>query len=194
MGNSTSNSPEPEQSVTRLLNRLAAGDRSVEQLLVEQIYGELRRIARRRMRHERGNHTLQPTALANEAYIRLVHHPANNWAGRTHFFAAAAMMMRNILVDCAREHRAAKRGGGQLFVTLDDRIARGGPVTAKVLDLHEKLDRLAEFDPRQARVVDMHYFGGLTFEEIGEHLAISARTAKKDWEMARSWLLSELSS
>jgi RNA polymerase sigma-70 factor, ECF subfamily len=144
------------------------------------------------MKRERINHTLQPTALVNEAYIRLVECPDQNWKCRGHFYAAASKVMRHILVDYARAHQAAKRAGAAQQVKLDDRLSRTEPMTIEILELNEALDRLAEFDPRQVRVVELHFFGGLDFEEIGELLEISSRTVKRDWSMARSWLITQL--
>lgn len=193
MGSSTGNSPAPDGSVTHLLNRVVEGDRAAESLLLGQVYNELRRIAHRQMIRERPNHTLQPTALANEAYLRLVQAAPPKWAGRTHFFALAAKVMRNILVDCARERQRAKRGGGRQMVTLDSRVPQAGGSPVEVLALHEALERLAEFDPRAVEVVELHYFGGLTFREIAQHVGTSEKTAKRDWDLARAWLRRELS-
>jgi RNA polymerase sigma-70 factor (ECF subfamily) len=184
--------PPYDDSITALLRRLADGDRAAEQLLIPQISDELHRIAKRHMKRERMNHTLQPTALVNEAYIRLVECPDPNWKCRGHFYAAAAKVMRHILVDHARAHQAAKRAGAAQRVKLDDRLARTEPMTIEILELNEALDRLAEFDPRQVRVVELHFFGGLDFAEIGEILEISSRSAKRDWSMARSWLITQL--
>src|SRR5277367_929770 len=155
-----------DNSITALLVQLSAGKREVESQLIPQVYAELRRLAARYMRAERGNHTLQPTALVNEAYTRLVQQPQVPWQSRAHFFATASQLMRHILVDHARKRQAGKRGGVQRQVTLDEAILQSQERTVDVLILNEALERLAQFDPRQARIVELHFFGGLTFEEI----------------------------
>jgi RNA polymerase sigma factor (TIGR02999 family) len=145
------------------------------------------------MRFERGNHTLQPTALVHEAYVRLADASSSVWADRSRILALAAHAMRNILVDHARAHRAEKRGAGALQVTLDDALAVKDEPLADLLAVDEALKRLEEFDPRQTQVLEMHFFGGLTFDEIAEQLGVSSRTIKRDWEMARAWMHHELS-
>jgi RNA polymerase sigma-70 factor (ECF subfamily) len=188
--------PEPpgsDNSITALLGQLSAGNREVEAILIPQVYGELRRLAARYMRHERGEHTLQPTALVNEAYAQLVKQPQVPWQSRAHFFATASRLMRHILVDHARKRLAAKRGGLQHQVTLDEEVFQAQDRTIDVLVLHEALEHLTELDPRQARIVELHFFGGLNFEEIAEVLEVSERTVKRDWTMARAWLKGELS-
>jgi RNA polymerase sigma-70 factor, ECF subfamily len=185
--------PRSDNSITTLLMQLSAGNRDVEAQLIPQVYGELRRLAAHYMRQERGNHTLQPTALVNEAYTRLVQQPQIPWQNRAHFFATASQLMRHILVDHARAHQANKRGGIQRQVTLDDAILKSQNRTIDVLILHEALEHLAQFDARQARIVELHFFGGLKFEEIAEVLEVSDRTVKRDWSMARAWLKGELS-
>ena len=188
--------PEPggsDNSITALLAELSAGNRDVESRLIPQVYGELRRLAANYMRSERGNHTLQPTALVNEAYTRLVQQPQIPWQSRAHFFATASHLMRHILVDHARARRAGKRGGLQRQVTLDDALLPSSERTMDVLILDEALENLAQFDPRQARIVELHFFGGLTFAEIALVLKVTERTVKRDWSMARAWLKGELS-
>jgi len=188
--------PEPggsDNSITALLAELSAGNRDVESRLIPQVYGELRRLAAHYMRSERGNHTLQPTALVNEAYTRLVQQPQIPWQSRAHFFATASHLMRHILVDHARTRRAGKRGGLQRQVTLDDALLPSSERTMDVLILDEALENLAQFDPRQARIVELHFFGGLTFAEIALVLKVTERTVKRDWSMARAWLKGELS-
>ena len=182
-----------ENSLTALLAQLSAGNREVEARLIPQVYVELCRLAGYLMRAERGNHTLQPTALVNEAYVRLVEQSQIPWQSRAHFFAAASQVMRHILVDHARARQAGKRGGGQRQVTLDDAILPSLDRTIDVLILHEALERLAVLDARQARLVELHLFGGLTFQEIALVLECSERTAKHDWSMARAWPRGELS-
>jgi RNA polymerase sigma-70 factor, ECF subfamily len=185
--------PRSDNSITALLVQLSAGNREVEAQLLPQVYGELRRLAARYMRNERGNHTLQPTALVNEAYALLVQQPQVPWQSRAHFFATASQLMRHILVDYARKRQAAKRGGVQRQITLSEAILQAENRTIDVLVLNEALEHLAKLDPRQARIVEYHFFGGLTFEEIAEVLGVSDRTVKRDWSMARAWLKGELS-
>jgi RNA polymerase sigma factor (TIGR02999 family) len=180
-------------SITDLLGQLSAGNREVEAQLIPQVYDELHRLAGYYMRRERGAITLQPTALVHEAYAALVQPRQVPWKSRTHFFATAARLMRNILVDHARARQAAKRGGMWQQVTLEDALLPAKNRTLDVLVLHEALERLAQFDARQAQVVELHFFGGLTFAEIGLILNIAERTAKSDWSMARDWLKGELS-
>jgi RNA polymerase sigma-70 factor, ECF subfamily len=160
--------------------------------LALSLYGELHRIAAAKMRNERGNHTLQPTALVNEAYLQLANCGDSLWENRARALGTAAHIMRNILVDYARRHRAGKRGAGAVQVTLDpDMIATGGsPVD--VLAVDEALTRLATFDERQAAILELHFFTDLTFDEIAQHLGISVRTVKRDWTMARAWLHGQL--
>jgi len=160
----------------------------------DSLYRELRRIAAAKMRYERGNHTLQPTALVHEAYMRLVDERSLVWRDRSRILALAAHIMRNILVDHARAHRADKRGAGAVQVTLDEGLAVSDGSLADVLAIDEGLKRLAEFDPRQAKVLELHFFAGLTFEEIAEQLGVSSRTIKSDWNMARAWLHRQLAA
>lgn len=182
-----------DNSITALLVQLSAGNREVEAQLIPQVYGELRRMAARYMRAERGNHTLQPTALVNEAYTFLVRQPPVHWQSRVHFFSTASQVMRHILVDYARKRRAAKRGGVQRQVTLSQALLKSEDRTVDLLVLNEALENLAQLDRRQARIVELHFFGGLNFDEIAFVLGVSDRTIKRDWSMARAWLRSELS-
>jgi RNA polymerase sigma-70 factor (ECF subfamily) len=162
--------------------------------LSSTLYQELHRLALGKMRGERGNHSLQPTALVNEAYLRLVDCSDSMWVDRSRVLGIAANVMRHVLVDHARARNAEKRGDGQLHVTLVDDMAGGTSCSiADVLAVDEALTRLAEFDLRQAKVLEMHFFGGLTFEEIAQQLDVSLRTVKRDWTMARAWLRQELS-
>jgi RNA polymerase sigma factor (TIGR02999 family) len=156
------------------------------------IYKELRKIASARMKLERGNHTLQPTALVHEAYLRLADQPDSIWKDRSRVLGLAAHAMRHVLVDHARAHAAGKRGAGAVQVTLDEGVASSNESQVDILAVDEALTRLAEFDPRQAKVLEMHFFAGLTFEEIAVELGISARTIKRDWTMARAWLYQQL--
>lgn len=173
----------PERS--RVSQLLARG--AIEEL-VPLVYDELHRLAAAYMRDERGSHTLQPTALAHEAYLKLVDESEAGWRGRAHFFAAAARAMRQILVDHARARGAAKRGGGRERITLAD--AAGGPATAPLdlLALDEALADLARLSDRRARLVEMRFFAGLTNEEAAEALGVATATVEKDWYLARAWL------
>lgn len=181
-----------DTSVTALLSQLSAGHRDAEARLIPQVYDELRRLAAGYMRRERVEHTLQPTALVHEAYAQMVDHPHQHWHNRAHFLATAAQVMRHILVDHARAKRAEKRGGIQHQITLDEGLLPTADRTVDILSIHQALERLTAFDARQGRVVELHFFGGLTFEEIALVLGISERTVKREWSMARAWLRTEL--
>jgi RNA polymerase sigma factor (TIGR02999 family) len=178
--------------ITSLLSAARRGDRTAESRLADRIYGELRRIAASHMRHERRDHTLQTTALVNEAYLRLIRGGEMDWQGRAHFFASASTIMRHILVDYARQRAAAKRPDGNFRVELHDLHAGKNPGIDQILILDEALSRLAEMDPRQARLVEMRYFAGLNEEEIAAAMGISVRTVKRDWRSARAWLQAQL--
>jgi RNA polymerase sigma factor (TIGR02999 family) len=157
------------------------------------LYKELRRLAARKMRFERTSHTLQPTALVHEAWLRMADSPLHGWSDRPHFLAAAAQVMRHILVDHARSRVSRKRGAGAVQVTLDDNLVFSAKPGTDVLIVDEALTRFAHFDPRQARILEMHFFAGMIFDEIAAALSISLRTTKRDWSMARAWLHHELS-
>jgi len=179
--------------ITRLLAALKRGDQNAESHLVALVYDDLNRLAHRYMRQERPDHTLQPTALVNEAYLRLMGSEAKDWNNRAHFFATAAVVMRRILVDHARQRAAAKRPGGKQRVEIDEKLASTRPRVEELLVLDDALTRLAAWNPRQARLVEMMYFGGLTEEEAAGVLDISVRTVKRDWTSARAWLHAQLS-
>lgn len=188
-------SPAPDDAngpITSLLVEFGLGNREVESRLIPLVYSELRRVASAYMRRERGNHTLQPTALVNEAWIRLADQPNATWQNRVHFFAVAARVMRQILVDHARKKRAGKRGGEQRQITLQDHLIGERQNLADVLALNQALDRLKELDARAAQIVELHFFGGLSFEEMELVLKVSSRTIERDWRMARAWLRNEL--
>jgi RNA polymerase sigma factor (TIGR02999 family) len=159
---------------------------------VELLYSELRRIAAGLMASERRDHTLQPTAVATEAYLQLVDEPNRNWQNRAHFFAAAAQAMRHILVDYGRKKHSQKRGGSYQRVDLDEAAKVGIAADDDVLALDDALKRLERIDPRQSRVVELRYFGGLTEEETAEVMNISPRTVKREWTVAKAWLYAEL--
>jgi RNA polymerase sigma-70 factor, ECF subfamily len=186
----------PPSDVTQLLLAWGAGDQAAGERLLPAVYAELHRQAARAMRRESNEHTLQATALVHEAYLRLVDQRRVVWRNRTHFFAVAAQLMRRILVDHARERKAAKRGGGVQQIALTDVEPAAAPAAQEgvdVLALHEALERLAALDPDQARLVELRYFGGLTIEETAEALDVSAATLKREWAIARAWLRRELS-
>jgi len=184
----------PSRDVTNLLLAWRRGDAAASDELVRVVYDELHRQAARAMRREDSAHTLQATALVNEAYLRLVDQRRVEWKNRAHFFGVAAQLMRRILVDHARGRQAAKRGGGQRALSLVDvDSAHDADATAiEVLALHAALERLAAIDPRQARLVECRYFGGLNIEETAEVLEISPATVKREWVIARAWLRREL--
>jgi len=161
--------------------------------LLAIVYQELKHIARRHMSRERPDHTLQATALANEAYIKLVADRDYEWKNRQHFFAVAASAMRRILVDHARARGSLKRGGDVIRINIDDTAVVRQSNPAELIDLDNALMRLAELDPRQCRIVELKFFAGLTEEEIGEVLGVNSRTVKRHWKVARAWLHGELS-
>jgi RNA polymerase sigma factor (TIGR02999 family) len=181
--------------VTGLLLAWGAGDRGAGDRLLPVVYAELHRRATAAMRRENEGHTLQPTALVHEAYMRLVDQRQAEWRNRAQFYGVAAQLMRRILIDHAREHLAEKRGGGVRSVTLSGVEANADDDGAvDVLALHEALERLATLDARQARLVELRYFGGLNIEETAETLEVSPATVKREWATARAWLKRELTS
>jgi RNA polymerase sigma factor (TIGR02999 family) len=184
-------SPSPG-NVTQLLLAWSDGDRAALEDLVPAVYGELRRIAGRYLRRERLDHTLQPTALVHEAYLKLIDQERARWQNRAQFFGVAAQLMRRILVDHARERAAAKRGGGVSPVTLVDAAGASPARGIDVLALDEALTRLTALYPEQGRLVELRYFGGLTIEETGEAMGLSPATVKRQWAVARAWLLANL--
>jgi RNA polymerase sigma factor (TIGR02999 family) len=183
----------PPGEVTILLHQVRNGNRSAQDRLISLVYQELRRIAARYLRNEAPQHSLQPTALVHEAYLRLTGMEQMDWQSRAHFFGVAAKLMRNILVDHARARNAAKRGDGYTLVGLDDVFLASPDRVPAVLALDEALDRLASVDPRQSRIVELRFFSGLTDEETGHLLGISSRTVKRDWRLAKAWLFLQLS-
>jgi RNA polymerase sigma factor (TIGR02999 family) len=179
-------------NVSLLLAEVRRGDRDALDRLMPLVYAELRRIAARHMRRERGEHTLQPTALVAEAYMRLVEQREKNWHNRAHFFGVASHVMRRILVDYARGHAYAKRGGGVRKTSLDEALVFARDRSADLVALDDALEGLSVLDPRKVRVVELRFFAGLTFEEIAEVLGVSLVTAKRDWALAKSWLAREM--
>jgi RNA polymerase sigma-70 factor, ECF subfamily len=178
--------------ITKLLSDWSGGDREALDKLMPIVYEELRRLAHRYMAHERAGHTLQTTALVNEAYMRLVNERGMNWQNRTHFFAVAAQIMRFILVDYARGHVRAKRGGGAEQISLSDALVVSENRITDLLILDEALTRLAEFDERKSRIAELRFFAGLTVEETAEVLSVSVETVMRDWRLAKAWLHREL--
>jgi RNA polymerase sigma factor (TIGR02999 family) len=184
--------PAPSE-VSQLLRAWSEGDRAAFDKLMPLVYEELRQMAKRYMDRQQVGHTLQTTALIHEAYLRLVDQSEAQWQNRAHFFAVAATAMRHILVDHARARQAAKRGGAARAVTLDEAAAVSVEEAAELVALDDALESLAAFDQRKSRVVEMKYFGGLTVEETAEALQVSPETVARDWRLARTWLLRELS-
>ena len=187
--------PTADGDVSALLRAWSGGDQGAIETLTPLVYDELHRLARRYMRRERPEHSLQATALVNEAYMRLADYRRMQWQDRAHFFAVSAQVMRRILVEHARR-RNIKRGGGVAHVSLEDAVVGvGGEHTeTDLVALDEALVALARIDPRKVQIVEMRFFGGLTVEEIGEVLAVSTGTVKRDWRAAKAWLHRELSN
>ena len=178
--------------VTEALTELRRGSADAEQQLFDVVYSELHRLAAAQMRRQPSGHTLQPTALVNEAYLRLMGAPDPSWNDRAHFLTAAARSMRSILVDFARRRGAQKRGGGQRKVTLDEKVHAGTHATEEIVAVHEALKKLEQIDPQGGRVVELRFFGGLTVEETAKVLGVSEPTVYRAWEHARSWLFREM--
>jgi RNA polymerase sigma factor (TIGR02999 family) len=195
---------ESPADVTTLLQRWSDGDRAALDRLLPMIHGELRRIAAGQLCGERQQHTLAPTALVNELYLRLVDQRRASWNNRAHFYGVAAQLMRRILVDHARSRQADKRGGSVTRVSLDDLMddgavphaadGRGDAAAADVLAVDQALERLTVLDPDQARIIELRFFAGLTVEETAHVLQRSPRTVKREWRLARAWLYRELRS
>lgn len=185
---------EPDtHEVTQLLASLNAGDARAADALIPLVYKELRRLAGHYLKQERPGHTLQPTALVHEAFLKLVGQEAS-WQNRNHFFAMAANLMRRILVDYARSHDAKKRGGSAEKVSLDDAFVFATERPSEVIALDEAMKELAEIDPRRAQVVELKFFGGLNTDEIAEVLGVHSNTVLRDWNLARAWLKTQLKS
>jgi RNA polymerase sigma factor (TIGR02999 family) len=183
---------DPSPQVTQLLRDLRHGDAHAIDALIPIVYGELRKLAAHYLRDERAALTLQPTALVNEAYVRLVSQDMPDWEGRSHFFGVAAHLMRQILVDHARRHRSEKRGGGAAPVTLDEAIAFAPSRSDDIIALDDALTRLAAEDERKARVVELRFFGGMTADETARALNISVATVGREQRLAEAWLHREL--
>jgi RNA polymerase sigma-70 factor, ECF subfamily len=186
--------PSPaQQEVTQLLGDWSGGDKGALEKLIPLVQPELHRLAHHYMSRERAGHTFQTTALLDEAYLLLVGNKKPSWQNRTHFVAAAAQLMRRIMVDHARERRSLKRGGGALKVTLDEAALVTETRSEELLALDEALEKLAAQDPRKSQIVELRYFGGLTVEETAEFLKQSQRTVEREWNMAKAWLYRALS-
>ena len=182
----------PEPDVTALLVEIANGNQAAQAKLVPLVYDQLKRLARRYMRRERAGHTLQTTALVHEAYLKLVGQHSPHWQGRAQFYGTAAQLMRRILIDHARRHLREKRGGTQVILPLEEGLAFTPEHSEDLLKLDEALDRLSKLDPRQSRIVELRFFGGLSVEETSRFLNVSPITVKRDWAVAKVWLYGEL--
>ena len=184
----------PPHRVTQFLQQWSGGDDAALAELTPLVYEELRRLAHHYMEGQRPDHTLQTTALVNEAYLRLADQTNPNWQSRAHFFAVAARAMRQILVSYARSQQSQKRGGGALKIEFDEAALVAPEQSQEIVDLHEALEKLATLDSRKAQVVELKYFGGLNYDEMAEVLKISRVTVRRDWEFAKLWLYTELHS
>ncbi len=182
----------PEPDVTALLVEVANGNQAAQEKLVPLVYDQLKRLARRYMRRERAGHTLQTTALVHEAYLKLVGQHSPHWQDRAQFYGIAAELMRRILIDHARRHLREKRGGTQVILPLEEALAFTPEHSEDLLKLDEALDRLSKLDPRQSRIVELRFFGGLSVEETSRFLNVSPITVKRDWAVAKVWLYGEL--
>lgn len=181
-----------EVNITEILVAASAGQRESLDQLLPVVYDELRRLADSFMRQERADHTLQPTALVHEAYLRLIDQRAVNWQNRAHFFSIAAETMRRILVNHALSHKAVKRGGEVTRVAIDEAVSFAGAREVDLVSLDEALKRLAELDPDQARIVELRFFGGLTVKEVAEVTRISTATVEREWRTAKAWLQDQI--
>ena len=180
--------PAPNEQATRLLVDWSNGDRDAAARLMPLVYDELRRLARGYLRRERGDHTLQATGLVHEAYLRLVDQKTTTWKNRAHFFAAAAQLMRRILVDHARRHRSEKRGGDRTKVEFDEALMPSESRSLDVIALDDALQDLAQLNAQHSQIVELRFFGGMSIEEVAEVLDVSPRTVQREWRMARAWL------
>jgi RNA polymerase sigma factor (TIGR02999 family) len=184
----------PAQNVTELLVAWGNGDKSARDELMPLVYQELHRLAHHYMKNESPGHTLQTSALVNEAFMRLVDQKNVKWQNRAHFFGIAAQLMRRILVDYARSRRYAKRGGGMRDLPLEEALVISQERNEEVIALDETLERLAEFDPRKSKIVEFRFFAGLSIEETAEVLAVSPGTVMRDWTLAKAWLRREMTA
>lgn len=180
------------QDVTTLLLDWSRGNQGALEQLAPLVYDELHTIAARQLRRERGGHTLQSTALVHEVFLKLIDQQRIQWHDRDHFFAVAAQMIRRILVDYARAHKSAKRGGGKTHLLFDEKIAQTGERNPDLVALDDALEALTKFDPQQGRLVELRFFGGLSIEGAAHVMGISPATVKRDWNVAKAWLYREL--
>ena len=180
--------------VAQLLETFQPADHQTADLLFADVYAELRAIAARYLRRERKDHTLQPTALVHEAYVKLLGQTRVDWQGRAHFLAFAAQAMRQILVDHARRHRAAKRGGNRHRIALDENAVIDSNRNVDVLAIEDALTKLAKLDPRQAQMIELRFFGGLDIAEVAKVMVMSKRSVEREWTMVRAWLRREMST
>jgi len=183
---------DANEQFTQMLRRAQSGNREALDALLPVVYGELRRVAANQLASERADHTLQPTALVHEAYLRLIDQHSVNWQNRAHFFSIAAQMMRRILVNYAVQRAAQKRGLGAARLTLEEAVSFSDEKDFDLISLDEALKQLAEYDKTQARIVELRFFGGLTLLETAEVLGISDSTVKREWNMAKAWLKTKL--
>ncbi|HXD34806.1 MAG TPA: sigma-70 family RNA polymerase sigma factor [Pyrinomonadaceae bacterium] len=183
---------DAQSSVTQMLVDVSNGKRDSLDQLLPAVYDELRRLADAFMRKERGSHTLQPTALVHEAYLRLIDQREVDWQNRAHFFSIAAETMRRILVNHAHSHNAEKRGGAATRLSIDEVVSMPGTQEVDVVLLDDALKRLAEFDPEQAKIVELRFFGGLTVKEVAEVTASSTATVEREWRTAKAWLQNQI--
>lgn len=181
----------PSPDVTVLLSERTRGNQEAAEKLIPLVYDELKRLAGSYMRRERGDHTLQTTALVHEAYLKLVRQ-ATNWQSRSHFFGIAAQLMRRILIDYARGHLREKRGGAKVVLPLNEALVFSPEHSEELVRLDEALERLSKLDPRQGQVVELRFFGGLSVEETAQLIGVSPKTVKRDWAVAKVWLHGEL--
>lgn len=184
---------ESEADITNMLQALSSGDRQNADRLMYVIYDDLKRLAASQLRLERNNHTLHPTALVHEAYLRLVNQRTTNWQDRLHFFSIAARVIRRILIDHARERQAQKRGGSERPVSIFGQDVAAAETPIDLLALDEALTELAELSERQAQIVELRFFGGLTIAEVATALDIGSRSVDREWQVARAWLFDRLS-
>lgn len=186
-------SEEQTSQVTQLIGDLASGDQTAAERLFPLLYDAFHQLAARYMQGERSGHTLSPTALVHEAYMKMVDQKRVDWKGKTHFFAVGAQAMRRILVDHARSHQRAKRGGGRQRIELDENVALSPQRDEDLIAVDEVLNKLVQVDARQAAIVELRFFGGLSVAEVAEVLGVSKRTVENEWTMVRAWLRRELS-
>jgi RNA polymerase sigma-70 factor, ECF subfamily len=183
---------QASSDITRLLSAAASGERKDLDALMGALYADLRRLAVSHLGRERGNHTLQPTALVHEAYVKLVDQRNTAWKDRLHFFAVASRIIRRILIDHARARHAERRGGGRTMISIGERDVPAPEREVDLLALDEALEELAELDPQQAKIVELRYFSGCTVEEVAEIMGVGKRTVDRDWQAARAWLFVRL--